>query len=125
MATDFRLKEQLSDLTERIVDSYQEIGTINHLGHCPLPNTQVIVDCLHDLKEVLFPGYRRRQNLHMGNVVYFVGDLIDALHDKLTDQFARALRSEHDRLHGPQCEKRKLIDFEARGQQEAIRLLES
>ncbi|MCA8991996.1 MAG: serine acetyltransferase [Planctomycetaceae bacterium] len=125
MATDFRLKEQLSDLTERIVDSYQEIGTINHLGHCPLPNTQVIVDCLHDLKEVLFPGYRRRQNLHMGNVVYFVGDLIDALHDKLTDQFARALRSEHDRLHGPQCEKRKLIDFEARGQQEAIKLLES
>lgn len=125
MATDFRLKEQLSDLTERIVDSYQEIGTINHLGHCPLPNTQVIVDCLHDLKEVLFPGYRRRQNLHMGNVVYFVGDLIDALHDKLTDQFARALRSEHDRLHGPQCEKRKLIDFEARGQQEAIKLLQS
>ncbi|MCA9088341.1 MAG: serine acetyltransferase [Planctomycetaceae bacterium] len=125
MATDFRLKEQLSDLTERIVDSYQEIGTINHLGHCPLPSTQVIVEIIDDLREILFPGYRRRQNLHMGNVSYFVGDLIDGLHDKLTQQIARALRYEYDRLHGPTCDSRKLIDFEARGQQEAIRFLES
>ncbi|MGD9856716.1 MAG: serine acetyltransferase, partial [Planctomycetaceae bacterium] len=40
MATDFRRKEQLTDLTDRIVDSYLEIGTINHLGHCPLPSTE-------------------------------------------------------------------------------------
>ena len=125
MATDFRLKEQLSDLTERIVDSYQEIGTINHLGHCPLPSPQAIVEIIDDLREILFPGYRRRQNLHMGNVSYFVGDLIDGLHDKLTQQIARALRYEYDRLHGPTCDARKLIDFEARGQQEAIRFLES
>lgn len=125
MATDFRLKEQLSDLTDRIVDSYHEIGTINHLGHCPLPSTQVIVEILNDLREVLFPGYRRRQNLHMGNVTYYVGDLIDSLHDRLTQQISRALRSEYDRIHGPECDKRRLIDFEARGQQEAIHLLES
>ncbi len=125
MATDFRLKEQLSDLTDRIVESYQEIGTINHLGHCPLPSSQVIVEILGDLREILFPGYRRRQNLHMGNVTYFVGDLVDSLHDKLTQQIARALRSEYDRIHGVTCDKRKLIDFEARGQQEAIKLLES
>lgn len=125
MATDFRLKEQLSDLTDRIVDSYRELGSINHLGHCPLPSTTAIVEIVDDLKELIFPGYRRRQNLHMGNVNYFVGDLIDSLHDRLTQQIARALRSEYDRIHGPTCEKRKLIDFEARGQQETIKLLES
>jgi serine O-acetyltransferase len=125
MATDFRLKEQLSTLTDRIVDSYQAIGTINHLGHCPLPSTSAIVEIAADLKELLYPGYRRRQNLHMGNVTYFVGDLIDNLHDRLTQQFARALRYEYDRIHGPACDKRHLIDFEARGQQEAVRFLES
>ncbi len=42
MASDFRLKEQLPELTQRIVQTYSEVSTINHLGHCPLPNFDVI-----------------------------------------------------------------------------------
>jgi serine O-acetyltransferase len=125
MATDFRLKEQLSTLTDRIVDSYHDIGTINHLGHCPLPSTSAVVEIAQDIKELLYPGYRRRQNLHMGNVTYFVGEMIDNLHDRLTQQFSRALRYEHVRQHGPACDRQHLIDFEARGQQEAVKFLES
>lgn len=125
MAADFRLKEQLNTLTDRIVDSYKDIGNINHLGHCPLPSSQVVVSILEDLKEILYPGYRRRQNLHMGNVTYFVGDLVDGLHDKLTQQFARALRYEYDVKYGADCDRRHLMDFEARGQQAAIEFLES
>lgn len=37
---------------------------------------------LADLLEVLDPGYGRRQNLHLGNVEYRAGDLIDGLHDE-------------------------------------------
>ena len=73
---------------------------------------------LGDLREILYPGYGRRQNLHMGNVGYHVGDLIDGLHDRLTQQIARALR--HD------CKAKDLeTDFEAEAQLIAIRLLES
>lgn len=123
MATDFRRKEQLTDLTDRIVGSYQDIGSINHLGHCPLPSVHAVVEAIDDLKEVLYPGYRRRQNLHMGNVTYYVGNLIDGLHDKLTQQFARALRYEDDRIHGTPCEQ-GAFDFEAQGQELAIEFLE-
>ena len=70
MATDPRRKEALSELTDRIIQTYYEIGSINHLGHCPLPSTDVVHEIASDLKEVLFPGYRRRQNLHAGNVGY-------------------------------------------------------
>ena len=90
MATDLSKKESLSELTERIVDSYHEIGSINHLGHCPLPSSTRSSRSSQDLKEILYPGYRRRQNLHLGNVTYYVGDLIDSLHDRLTQQIARA-----------------------------------
>jgi serine O-acetyltransferase len=85
----------------------------------------VVIEIVNDLKELLYPGYRRRQNLHLGNVTYYVGDLIDGLHDKLTQQISRALRYDYDRIHGKDCDKRQLVDFEARGQQEAIRFLES
>lgn len=37
MAADFRRKEQLAELTDRIVDSYRDIGTINHLGSLSAP----------------------------------------------------------------------------------------
>ncbi|QDU37775.1 Serine acetyltransferase [Maioricimonas rarisocia] len=125
MAADFRRKEQLAELTDRIVDSYRDIGTINHLGHCPLPSTSAVVEILHDLKEILYPGYRRRQNLHLGNVTYFVGDLIDGLHDKLTQQIARALRYDYDMTEHAECDRQTLEDFEAAGQEHAIRFLEA
>ncbi|HEX8201868.1 MAG TPA: serine O-acetyltransferase EpsC [Isosphaeraceae bacterium] len=118
MATDLRLKESLPELTERIVATYEECGGVNHLGHSPLPSYKEVTDILLDLREILYPGYGRRQNLHMGNVSYHVGDLIDGLHDRLTQQITRALR--HD------CKARELeTDFEAEAQLIAIRLLES
>ena len=92
MATDNRIKEQLPELTRRIVETYHDVPTIHYLGHCPLPNYEAIVSACEDLKEILYPGYRRRENLHMGNVTYHVGDLVDGLHDKLTTQIGRALR---------------------------------
>ena len=118
MATDIRLKESLPDLTERIVETYEECGGINHLGHSPLPSYREVVEILGDFREILFPGYGRRQNLHMGNVGHHVGVLIDDLHDRLTQQITRAFR--HD------CKAQDLeTDFEAEAQLVAVRLLES
>lgn len=123
MASDFRLKEQLPKLTQRIVDTYHQVGTINHLGHCPLPRYEVIISALDDLKEIIFPGYRRRERLHMGNVMYHVGDLIDGLHDKLTTQFARALMHEDRVKTDLECGV-EAVDYEAKGQAMAIDFLE-
>jgi serine O-acetyltransferase len=145
MATDFRRKEELPELTDRIVESYFDIGTINHLGHCPLPSTEAVIEIAQDLKEVLFPGYRRRQNLHMGNVTFYVGDLIDSLHDRLTQQCARALRHADDmddrrkcggaadhEAQGQPCgagvspaHESSAADYEAQGQQRAIAFLQT
>jgi serine O-acetyltransferase len=118
MATDLRLKETLPALTERIVETYEECGGIHHLGHSPLPSYGEVVAILKDFREVLYPGYGRRQNLHLANVIYHVGDLIESLHDRLTQQISRALR--HD------CKARDLeTDFEAEAQLITLQLLES
>ncbi len=123
MATDLHRKGELPELTGQIIETYRTNGKINHLGHCPLPNLATVIDVVEDLKEVIFPGYRRRQNLHMGNVAYHVGDLIDSLHDSMTQQFARALRHEHDVLHSVTCGAGSEVDFEALGQTKALEFL--
>lgn len=122
VASDFRLKERLPLLTERIVDTYAEVGTISHLGHCPLPNYEAVISITEDLKEVLYPGYRRRDGLHLGNVTYHVGDLVDGLHDKLTAQIARALC--HEAGRNCTCSPQQRGAFEALGQAKAMAFLE-
>jgi serine O-acetyltransferase len=124
MATDIRLKDLLPDLTDRIVDTYHDIATINHLGHCPLPSMDAVVEVAETLKEILYPGYRKRQNLHFGNVTYHVGDLIDGLHDRLTQQITRALRHDFRRKNQIACGEVQ-PDFEAAGQEKAIQFLQS
>lgn len=125
MATDLSRKEQLPELTDRIVATYHAIGSINHLGHCPLPSTEAVIEIARDLKEIIFPGYRRRQNLHFGNVVFHAGDLVDGLHDQLTQQIARALRHEDDLKRGRPCARERDVDFERVAQEKAIAFLEA
>ena len=120
MASDFRLKDQLPALTERIVRTYDEVDTINHLDHCPLPSYDVVISVCEDLKEILYPGYRRREDLHRGNVAYHVGSLVDGLHDKLTVQIGRALRHEA----GGKCDGTDQQDFEAMGQAKTLAFLD-
>ncbi len=116
MATDIRLKEALPEITEAVVSTITECGRTSHLGHRPLPSREAIVEILCDFLDILYPGYWRRQNLHVGNVEYHVGDLIDGLHDKLTQQIARALRHDYHR-------EQPHVDFEALAQQKTVELL--
>jgi serine O-acetyltransferase len=103
---------------DRIVETYAECGPLNHLGHSPLPSYREIVEILIDLREILCPGYGRHQHLHMGNVGYHVGSLVDSLHDRMTQQIARALR--HD------CKAADLEnDFEGDAQSMTVNFLES
>jgi serine O-acetyltransferase len=120
MASDFRLKDQLPKLTERIVRTYEEVGSINHLGHCPLPSYDEIIEVTEELKEIIYPGFRRREGLHRGNVGYYVGELIDRLHDRLTRQIGRALR--HEAGATDNCHQDE--DYEAIGQQKTLLFLE-
>jgi len=122
MATDLKIKESLPELTNRIVQTYADMGTIHHLGHCPLPSYEKVIAATEDLKEILYPGYRRRSRLHAGNVTYHVGDLVDRLHDVLAMQIARAM------CHGAgktrTCNPEQKDEFERAGHAAAYAFLQ-
>ncbi len=101
METKFR--NCLQSLTDAIVGSYSHDNRLNHLDDCPLPKYEVVVSILEDFKDVLYPGFRRREGLHSGNVGFHVGNLVESLHDKLTSQITRALLH-RDRVQGRECQ---------------------
>ena len=122
MASDVRLKEQLPELTAAIVATYTRDDKINHLGHCPLPSYEAVIDCLADLTDIIYPGFRRRVGLHSGNVGFYVGSLVDQLHDRLTTQIGRALQHD-DRVRKKMGDCFSQVDYEAKGQAMAVELL--
>lgn len=85
------LQEQIPSLTDALLDTYSSSDHLNHLGCSPLPKYDEIVRAIQDLKELIYPGYRRDEGLHAGNLRYRVGNLIDRLHERLSTQIARAL----------------------------------
>ena len=113
-------KQQLPGLTNQIIKNYEDLGTINHLDHTPLPQLDKIIEILNDFKEVLYPGYRRRQGLHGGNVSYYVGNLVDRIFNELSIQIARALQHE-DMVFESRGEWNSYLE---QGEQLTLKLLE-
>ena len=77
-------KRHLPEITDAIVKTYRDVGTINHLEHSPLPRYEEIISVLEDLKEVLFPGYRKREQLDFNNVGFYIGDLMGSVYERLS-----------------------------------------
>lgn len=111
---------KLSKLAADIVETYEQLGGINHLGHCPLPSTHAVIEIAAELKEILFPGFRRRQNLHRGNVAQRVESLLQDVFAKLATQVSRALRHEAQSTG----ETTSFTDFSAAGEQLSLQFLE-
>lgn len=84
-------KSYISSLTDRIVESYLETKLTHHLDHCPLPNYGTVINVIEDLKEIIYPGYRHLDRLNSSNVGYYVGYLVDRLHDHICTLFERAI----------------------------------
>jgi serine O-acetyltransferase len=116
MAADVSLKQPLALITERIVATYDECGAIHHLGQCALPSYREIVDILADLREILYPGYGRRQNLNRFNVAEHVSGLVESLRSRLIEQIARAFRYD--------CEAAGGVNPVEKAEEIAIRFLE-
>ena len=126
MASDTPENNSLPDVTDQVVATYSQIGTINHLGHSPLPHNDAVIEITHDLMEVIYPGYQRRQKLHAGNVAYHVGDLLEGLSNALTQQIARALRHKQALANSDDPQSADANDaFEELAKQKTIALLAS
>ena len=122
VASDDRIEDDLPALTDELVETYTTVSSLTHLDHCPLPKYEEVVSAIQDLKDVVYPGYRRREGLHVGNVAYHAGNLIDGLHEKLGTQIARALlHSARADQGGASTNDRE--DYQAQGRQLAVAFL--
>lgn len=128
LTSDLQYKERIPEITSRIIETYFQTNSPHHLDHCPLPSLDVVIQMTDWLREILYPGYRYRDRLHASNVIYHIGELVDRLHDRLVDQFERAICHNHGdnnyRDNAP-CSPQRRQEIVDLSHQRAIGLLEA
>ncbi|CAH1199183.1 hypothetical protein PAECIP111893_01255 [Paenibacillus plantiphilus] len=88
----FTFHSQLNQLVADMATSYREHPITASFDPDLLPNRNRIIEIIHLVRELVFPGYFGRQNLPDATIEYHIGDLLIQIHEKLSDQVGRVLR---------------------------------
>ncbi|QGQ98011.1 serine acetyltransferase [Paenibacillus psychroresistens] len=83
--------KQIDSFVATMVSSYKDESHIIPMDSVALPNKDTIIEILHLLRELLFPGYFGKQNLLIATIEYHIGDLLINVHDKLHEQICSVL----------------------------------
>ncbi len=91
---------ELKGLVDALVRSYRADSRGHHINRKYLPSRAEIIEIVHLLLQVLYPGYVGRQGLTDEEVEYHVGGLLSSLRDKLARQIEQCLchQAESERL---------------------------
>ncbi len=85
------MMEQLGPVIDEIVDSYKEIGGINHIEGPRLPSRLHIVQIIEDLESIIFPGYHDEERSHPDSLRFVIEERLSRVARCLTDEIHKAL----------------------------------
>ncbi len=89
-------RDQVRDITREVLRTFGSLQPkLEHLAATPLPDKSSVIQILDDLLEVIYPGYFGRKYVESANIEYYVGDLLDSIYSRLTQEIYCSVR--------PQC----------------------
>ena len=98
-------RDQVREITREVMQTFGTLHPkLEHLATTPLPAKSSIINLVDDLLEVIYPGYFGRKYVEVANIEYHIGDLIDSIYARLTQEIYRSVR--------PACDKNKDGDCE-------------
>lgn len=81
----------IAQLTQKLLDSYAQVGGINHLDGKNLPSKRAIIAIARDLLRLLFPGFFDEKPVHSSELKALTSRLLKAVAGPLEDQIHRSL----------------------------------
>lgn len=106
--TSLRYRERIPDIVNALVKSCDREDCFDHVGPEPIPSRDAVIDIVHRLNRILYPGYFIRTRLDEFNVRYALGKESVELFDVLSEQITLSLRHDCIRHNLPcvRCEER-------------------
>src|SRR5437773_6975326 len=120
-------RDQIREITTEVMQTFGALQPkLEHFATTTLPDKASVIKILDDLLEVIYPGYSGRKYVESANIEYYVGDLLDSIYARLTQEIYRSVRPECenttdvcDHCHGIAEDQsllflRKLVDLRCR-----------
>jgi serine O-acetyltransferase len=88
-----RKRDQVREITHELMQTFGTLQPkLEHFATTPLPDKESVIKILDDLMEVIYPGYFGRKYVESANIEYYVGDLLDSIFARLTQEIYRSVR---------------------------------
>lgn len=95
-------RDEVPVIVDELVASCSTGGCFDHVSAEPIPHREAIIDILHRLALILYPGYFIRTRLDSINLEYYLGQQLIAIYEILSEQIILAIR--HDCIrHNQSC----------------------
>jgi len=92
-------RDEVPAVVDQLVASCNRGGCFDHVSAEPIPHREAIIDILHRLALILYPGYFIRTRLDSVNLEYYLGQQMTALYEILSEQIILAIRHDCIRHH--------------------------
>lgn len=103
------IEPRIAHISRAIVDSYGNLGGINHLSGPNLPSRSGVISILKAVETLIFPGFQSEEKLDEDLISYTIGAKTRRLVRELTIEIARSLeyavRNEGRLPEGGTCRK--------------------
>lgn len=110
-------REDIPEIVEKLVATCNRDDCFDHVGPEPIPSRDAIIEIIHQLQRILFPGYFIPERLDRVNLQYYLGQETVSLFEELSRQIALCIR--HDCIrHDLPC-----THCEDRGREEAMKFI--
>ena len=97
-----KLESQIDSLLDSLLDDYNGGRIIDEVKTFDLPDNEVLVSVLHNLKRIIFPGYFRNKAFKVYTVRNNISMLLEDVIYRLTKQIAIVLRYDETYAHAEQ-----------------------
>ena len=110
-------RDEVPGIVDELVSSCSRGGCFDHVSAEPIPHREAIIDILHRLALILYPGYFVRTRLDSINLEYYLGQQIVGLYEALSEQIILAIR--HDCIR----QNQSCVNCEPLGQRITVEFL--
>ena len=100
--------KKITELTEKIIDSYKTCGTINHVDGLNLPSHAEIQVLTLDILTLIFPGFYTETTLTTEKLVDFTKKNVENTYERFVVQAERSLRYACKRIED--CQENSCIE---------------
>ena len=106
-----KIKQELPEIVDSIVDSSLNNGGFTHIDYEPLPSKEKVVKIIDKFLDLLYPGYFSKEKINPVNIKYYIGKNVTELYELISDQISCSIRHDCIRFNTPcgDCSKKGQI----------------